>query len=88
MISAIDVFSALTCKASSKDRRSTMEHPLCPAEVARIVEDHDTAKAEEAKARKAERAAEREKKERAKFEELRRKFEGTSAGDDEAVADE
>ena len=84
----IEVVSVLACKANSKDRRSIMEHPLCPAEVAKIVEDYDMAKAEEAKARKAERAAEREKKERAKFEELRRKFEGISAEDDKAVADE
>jgi hypothetical protein len=84
----IEVVSVLACKASSKDRRIIMEHPLCPAEVEQIVEDYDTAKAEEAKARKAERAAEREKKERAKFEELRRKFEGANAETDDAVADE
>ncbi|WP_417256872.1 hypothetical protein [Celeribacter halophilus] len=84
----IEIFSALACNASSKDRRSIMEHPLCPAEVAKNVEDYDTAKAEEAKSRKAERAAEREKKERAKFEELRRKFEGANAETDDAAAGE
>ena len=84
----IEVVSVLACNASSKDRRIIMEHPLCPAEVEQIVEDYDTAKVEEANARKAERAAEREKKERAKFEELRRKFEGANAETDDAAADE
>ena len=84
----IEVVSVLACNASSKDRRIIMEHPLCPAEVEQIIEDYDTAKVEEANARKAERAAEREKKERAKFEELRRKFEGDRAEANGAVADE
>lgn len=72
----IEVVAALACAASSKDRRAVMEHPLCPAEVEEIVVAYDAAKTEEAEARKADRAAEREQKERAKFEELRRKFEG------------
>ena len=74
--------------SSSKDRRSIMEHPLCPSEVEAIVAAYDAAKAEEAEARKAERAAEREEKERAKFEELRRKFGGSNGAASEAVAAE
>jgi hypothetical protein len=82
----IEVVAALACAASSKDRRSIMEHPLCPPEVEAIVAAYDAAKAEEAEARKAERAAEREEKERAKFEELRRKYEGGKGTASEAVA--
>jgi len=84
----IEVVSALACGSSSKDRRTIMEHPLCPADVEPIVAAYDAAKAEEAEARKAERAAEREEKERAKFEELRRKFGGNNGADSEAVAAE
>jgi hypothetical protein len=84
----IEVVAALACAAASKDRRSIMEHPLCPPEVEAIVAAYDAAKAEEAEARKAERAAEREEKERAKFEELRRKFEGSKGIASEAVAAE
>ena len=84
----VEVVSALACASSSKDRRSIMEHPLCPSEVEGIVSAYDAAKAEEAEARKAERAAEREEKERAKFEELRRKFEGRDGAASEAVAAE
>lgn len=82
----IEVVAALACAASLKDRRTIMEHPLCPAEVEPIVAAYDATKTEEAEARKAERAAEREEKERAKFEELRQKFEGGSATANEAVA--
>lgn len=84
----IEVVSALACASSSKDRRTILEHPLCPADVKTIVAAYDAAKAEEAEARKAERAAEREEKERAKFEELRRKFEGRDGAASEAVAAE
>ncbi len=84
----IEVISALACAASAKDRRTIMEHPLCPSEVEAIVDAYDVAKAEEAEARKAERAAERAEKERAKFEELRRKFEGGRTSADDAVAAE
>jgi len=84
----IEVVSALACASSSKDRRTILEHPLCPADVKTIVAAYDAAKAEEAEARKAERAAEREEKERAKFEELRRKFEGRNGAASEAVAAE
>lgn len=84
----IEVIAALSCVASSKDRRTIMEHPLCPAEVEAIVTDYDAAKVREAEARKAERAAEREEKDRAKFEELRRKFEGGLTANSDAVAAE
>jgi hypothetical protein len=84
----IEVISALACAASAKDRRTIMDHPLCPPEVEAIVDAYDAAKAEEAEARKADRAAEREEKERAKFEELRRKFEGGKANVNDAVAAE
>lgn len=84
----IEVVSALACASSSKDRRTIMEHPLCPADVEAIVAAYDAAKAEEAETRKAERAAEREEKERAKFEELRRKFEGGTGGETKAMAAE
>ncbi|WP_405110169.1 hypothetical protein L0Z65_01630 [Phaeobacter sp. BS52] len=84
----IEVVAALACAASSKDRRSIMEHPQCPPEVEAIVEAYDAAKAEASDARKAERAAEREAKERAKFEELRRKFEtGKATVENTAVAE-
>lgn len=52
------------------------------------MEAYDAAKSEASEARKAERAAEREKKERAKFEELRRKFEiGKASAENTAAAE-
>lgn len=84
----IEVVAALACAASSKDRRTITEHPLCPAEVEAIVVSYDAAKAEDAETRKAERAAEREEKERAKFEELRQKFEVGNTATNDAVAAE
>lgn len=84
----IEVVAALACAASLKDRRTIMEHPMCPAEVESIVTAYDAAKTEEAAARKAERAAVREEKERAKFEELRRKFEASNDAENDAVAAE
>ncbi|WP_417260611.1 hypothetical protein [Celeribacter sp.] len=84
----IEVFSALACNASSKDRRAITEHPQCPAVVKEIVEKHDAKKAEEARADKAKREAERKKKDRAKYEELRKQFGDSPAKDGEAGADE
>lgn len=70
----IEVVAALACAAPSKDRRPIMEHPLCPAAVEAIVAAYDEQKAAEAETRKAERAAEREAKERAKLQELMAKY--------------
>ena len=83
----IEVVAALACASPSKDRRTIMEHPLCPAEVEAIVTAFDEQKAAEAEARKAERTAEREAKERAKYEELARKFGGGATPTDEMAAE-
>lgn len=83
----IEVVAALACAVSSKDRRTIMEHPLCPAEVEAIVAAYDEQKAAEAEARKAERAAEREAKERAKLQELMAKYSADAGPADEMAAE-
>ncbi len=83
----IEVVAALACAAPSKDRHTIMEHALCPAEVEAIVATYDEKKTAEAEARKAERAAEREAKDRANYEELARKFGGGAATTSDMAAE-
>lgn len=78
-----DFFAGLECSATASQRKFIETHPLRPDSVTEVVAEFDAARAKATEAAKAQRAAERQAKDREEFERLKQKF---GAGDDKPVA--